>query len=119
MLLYILLLVVVMAGISVLILKVTFRMISTLGHKYIEKTHKSAEFIMETGQVPPFWFKREITLPVLGKLICLRRIRKLISYFKNSTIAGEEGTRALIVSKLTRIHNDWTDLEWDDLSPRP
>lgn len=119
MFLYIILVIFVMAASAVIIMKMTFWMISNLGHKYIEMTHKSAEYIINTGAVPPFWFKnkRSKENPFMAKLRCLKKTRKLIDYFKNNTISGDETTREIIVSKLTEIYNQWTEKEWEELKP--
>lgn len=108
-----------MAGMAVVIMKMSFWMISKLGHKYIEMTHRSAEYIINTGTVPPFWYKngKPKGTPIFEKLKCLKKTRKLIEYFKNSTVSGDETSREIIVSKLTEIYNQWTDKEWEELKP--
>ncbi len=119
MLFYLILLVAVMAGSAVFITKFTMWTISKLGHKYIEMTHRSAEFIVNTGAVPPFWYdgKRAYPFPLWQKMRCLKRLKKLISYFENSTVAGDEKTRKLVASRLIDAYNVWVEKEWEELLP--
>ena len=117
---YIVLIIVLMAATSVFIMKTTFWMVSRLGHGFIEETHKSAEFIINTGKLPPFWYKKKISLPpLLDKYRCMKKMKKIISYFEKSQIAGDEYSRSVIAGKLTEIYNEWTDLDWDKDRPLP
>ena len=120
MLIYILLIVAVMALMAVFITKMTLWMIYRLGHKFIEMTHRGAEFIINTGLVPPFWpenGKKLIKAPFYLKYRALKRLRKTISYFKTNTVAGDDESRMIIVKKLTEIHNEWTEREWSEITP--
>jgi len=116
---YIILIIALMALMSVLITKMSLWMISRLGHRYIETTHRSAEFIMNTRAVPPFWLKKREPLrsPLYLKYRSLRSLKKIIRYFTTSTVAGDEESRRLIVTGLTEIYNEWTDREWEDMAP--
>ncbi len=119
MLLSILFIIALMALMAVVITKMTLWMISNLGHKYIEKTHRGAEFIINTRQVPPFWIARKglIRSPLYRKYRALKNLKKIISYFRTNTVAGDEESRMLIVKRLTEIYNEWTDREWEEMAP--
>ncbi len=124
MLVYILLLLIVMVVGSILFLRGTLYMIAKLGSRYFERIHRSAQFITETGKVPPNWYiaaagktRFEKARNSYHKMRSLWRLRHLIKHFQRSDSVSDEETRHLIVDKLVDIYNQWIDLSWEEMNP--
>ena len=123
-LLYLLLAVVLMAGLSVFLTRMTVQMMGKLGGETIHKLHESAEFILNTGKVPPFWrekterrLKKALSEKVSSSRIAklerpvrrryLRQMKKLLQFAENSSTVSDEETREILTAGLKKARKTW------------
>ena len=129
MLVQLIIIVAIMIIASVLLTKGTVRLMGRFGGDTIHKLHKSAEFIIDTHKVPPFW--REVLEKRLSRLQrkgdekvlrnaktaarrrCLGQLKKLITYFQKSSTITDEEAREIVLSELNAAYEEWLDMDWD------
>jgi hypothetical protein len=86
----------------------------------VEKKHKDAEAILSTGTVPPRWIKLGIASYMGGdilKLIAIRRLDKIIKYFKHSPMVESDNARQILIERLQSIQDSWCKMEWKKMYP--
>jgi hypothetical protein len=85
----------------------------------VGKKHDAIEWILQTGEVPPLWFKAIISrnkgkkavpyepceIKMSGKYI--RNLRKLINYMKITSMVENETERKNIIEQLENVRNEW------------
>jgi len=88
---------------------------------------REAEIIVE-GRIPKKWviqINRRLALNRLtsifrknptGTELALRKIDKLIRFFKNSQFFEDEDARTLLLSQLQDTHKRWSNMTWEELS---
>ena len=91
-------------GIMMIILFILIKYYSILMFQLlVERKHRDAEYLIETGLVPFEW-KRNIILRdggnYLSKKYVLRRLNTLIIYFKGSPLVDSEESRTILLNKL-------------------
>jgi hypothetical protein len=131
--LYMLLIVALMAVFSVILTRMTVKIMGKLGGEAIYKLHESAEFVSNTGLVPPFWrdkAERRLMrvragggadgnihrLEDAARRRYLRQLRKLIHYAKNSSTIADEETRDTLVGRLRGTMTNWKTMSWKDMT---
>jgi hypothetical protein len=88
---------------------------------------REAEIIVEGG-IPEKWvvqINRRLAMNWLisifrqnptGTELALRKIDKLIRFFKNSQFFEDEDARTLLLSQLQDTHKRWSNMTWEELS---
>ena len=86
----------------------------------VESKHRDAEMILHAGIAPPDWGKKGIARfghSGLSKTIAMRKMRKIIRYFRHTPIVEDEGSRELLVNRLQEIRESWKNMEWKEIYP--
>ena len=132
---YLILYVVVISCMFVFFTKFMVYFMGKFGGETINKIHRSAEFIINTKKVPPWWvacFKKGFEkadrkidggqkLEAYKKSVkrkCLKQLLKLIKHFKRTSLVEDEEARELVLEGLTGAYEEWKDLSWDDISSK-
>jgi len=126
------LIVVIMIVASVLLTKGTVRLMGRFGGETVHKLHKSAELIVDTHKVPPFWSepleKRFSRLRERGaetalrsakaaaRIRCLKQLQKVIAFFRRSSTVVDEEAREIILSELGAAYEEWLGMDWDRMT---
>ena len=86
-------------GIMMIILFISIKYYSFLMFQLlVERKHRDAEYLIETGLIPFEWKRKKIIRyggNYLRKKYVLRRIKKLIMYFKRSPLVDSEESRTI------------------------
>lgn len=101
-------------GIMMIILFILIKYYSFLMFQLlVERKHRDAEYLIETGLIP-FELKRKKIIRYGGnylrKKYVLRRIKKLIMYFKRSPLVDSEESRTILLNKLQAILSEWSNI---------
>lgn len=117
------------------IFTLSFRYTATLAGriaaKNIEKTHKTAEYIISTKMPPEDWlekWKKKIKsvknssgdskkidrLKLEARDSSLKKLTSLIKYFENSNLIEDEETRKIIIEELIGVGRFWKE-NWDEI----
>ena len=86
----------------------------------VEYRHRDSEVIVESGLVPPWWQRSLIVRlgsPRLAKRYALRRISRLVKYFKHTPLTDTEDTRAIVVGSLQDVRSQWRERSWEEIFP--
>ena len=101
-------------GIMMIILFLSIKFYSFLMFQLlVEKKHRDAEYLIETGLIPFEWKRKKIIRyggNYLRKKYVLRRIKKLIMYFKRSPLVDSEESRTILLNKLRAILSEWSNI---------
>jgi hypothetical protein len=104
---------------SVFLTHLSFYLLNCYGMKKIDQMHRSAQFISEVSKVPPFWFSEAQRLnprrASINRLSSLRRLKRLLHYYKHSTLVSDEETRYIIQKELTQVYNRWLSMNWNEM----
>lgn len=85
----------------------------------IEKHHRNADFVINTGKVPPEWTRGVICRLFgrhIGKSIVVGRLRRIVRYFRFTPMVGDDETRTVILKKLEEIRVQWASSDWSDIT---
>jgi len=88
--------------------------------RLVEKKHRAAEVILNTGIAPHKWGEKGLTRVLnrsLSKFIVVWKLERIISYFQHTPLVEDEDTRELLLSKLRKIRDDWKRKEWKEIYP--
>ena len=133
MFLYMLLIVVVMGGFIVLLIRVVVKTTERLGSGVIFHQQQSAEFVSNTGLVPPIWrekVERRLVrardqgesetsisrLEAAARRRYIRQSRKLIHFTSNSSTIANEEIREILVGKLRKTMTNWKSRSWAEIT---
>lgn len=86
----------------------------------IDWKHRAAESILDSGLAPPNWKKKifmRLGSSALAKYLALKKLSKLIRYFKHSPLVEDDEARDTIVSRLTEISDQWKEKSWENICP--
>jgi len=100
---------------------------------YVESRNRAAEAIADTGRPPEFWtHKPKLRIARLrsspeglakarraeerAKRMCLRKISKLMAYFKSTTLVEDEATRKILLDELQRAYDSWEKKNWEEIA---
>ena len=101
-------------GIMMIILFISIKYYSFLMFQLlVERKHRDAEYLIETGLIPFEWKRKKIIRyggNYLRKKYVLRRIKKLIMYFKRSPLVDSEESRTILLNKLQAILSEWSNI---------
>ena len=101
-------------GIMMIILFISIKYYSFLMFQLlVERKHRDAEYLIETGLIPFEWKRKKIIRyggNYLRKKYVLRRIKKLIMYFKRSPLVDSEESRTILLNKLRAILSEWSNI---------
>ena len=101
-------------GIMMIILFISIKYYSFLMFQLlVERKHRDAEYLIETGLIPFEWKRKKIIRyggNYLRKKYVLRRIKKLIMYFKRSSLVDSEESRTILLNKLQAILSEWSNI---------
>ncbi len=101
-------------GIMMIILFISIKYYSFLMFQFlVERKHRDAEYLIETGLIPFEWKRKKIIRyggNYLRKKYVLRRIKKLIMYFKRSPLVDSEESRTILLNKLQAILSEWSNI---------
>jgi hypothetical protein len=115
--LWILLLLLVMLGFTMLFRAAVGRMGQVVG-KATYQRHTSAEEIVSSGRVPASWRGARPGPPYAddARRVYLRRLDDLIRYFGKAPVFDTEETRQLLLGQLRAARERWERGEWQDPS---
>lgn len=98
----------VFVALFTLLFRATTRTIGQRVGEWVDRRHRAAEAIIETGRPPREWID---ALPPgggeRGRRRLLRELRKLAKYFEHSPLVDTEETRRVLVDQLKEIGNKW------------
>ncbi|MBT3272660.1 MAG: hypothetical protein HN368_05870 [Spirochaetales bacterium] len=118
---YIALTVVLISALMVILTRLMAKMMGKLGGQTFQRLYESAEFITETGRVPPFWTeklrsKRRHQAEHSSKKKCMRQMKKLIQFASNTSTVADEETRQILIRALTRVEREWAEMSWNEMT---
>ena len=101
-------------GIMMIILFISIKYYSFLMFQLlVERKHRDAEYLIETGLIPFEWKRKKIIRyggNYLRKKYVLRRLKKLIMYFKRSPLVDSEESRTILLNKLQAILSECSNI---------
>lgn len=116
----------------IVILRVAVLLMGKIASKYVERRHRAAEAIINTGKVPKDWtyeLERKI-IPVKrnsgesrkilemekrAKDIALKRVDHLIDYFETSPFVKDKESREILLGELQKIRGLWEEKNWEEI----
>jgi hypothetical protein len=116
----------------VLIMRLLIWWTTSTVKNYVESRNRAAEAIADTGRPPDFWtHKLKLRIERLrsspeglakarrveerAKRICLRKVSKLMAYFKSTTLVEDEETRKILLDELQRAYDSWEKKNWEEM----
>ncbi|MBM4460356.1 MAG: hypothetical protein FJ011_21770 [Chloroflexi bacterium] len=87
--------------------------------RFVGRTHRWIEEIMETGEAPAAWRSRQTRLPAIARQFLrrsepeqaqasyLRRLDGLIAYTERSPLMGDAETKEVVLERLDEVYDDW------------
>ncbi len=110
----------VFVALFTLLFRATTRAIGQRVGEWVDRRHRAAEAILETGRPPREWID---ALPPGGEerrtRRLLRELRKLEKYFEHSPLVDTEETRRTLVAELKEIGEKWKATSAADLLAGP
>ena len=111
----------VFIGSFVLLIVLSSRLMGRVAGKAINNTHRAAQFILETGKIPPVWMKsltrnltgRPISEAIDGRngerarALLLRRLDRLTVHFEHSNVFEDPEARELLLMGLRNARDEW------------
>jgi hypothetical protein len=79
----------------------------------VDRRHREAEWIVETGRLPPAWVGRGAT----DRSRSLRKLTSLIAYMRRTTLVEDEESRRQLVERLTEFQSRVRTADWPDIAP--
>ena len=86
--------------------------------RMVDRKHMAAELIVQSGAVPPRWYRRFPQWKVassVAKWRVMLRLRSIIQYFRVTTLIEDEATRTSIVEELVAVRDRWKQLHWHEI----
>ena len=86
----------------------------------VEDKHRDGEMIGQTRLAPPSWRSSllvRLATPRMRRRYALRRIDRLIGYFRTTSMVDSEATRTLIVDELAGVRDEWRSMTWEEICP--
>jgi len=84
----------------------------------VERKHRDAEAIINTGNAPPDWGNRGLTrlgMDSISKVLAMRRLSRIISYIQHSPFVEDEDSRKILMDKLNEIRERWESMQWYEI----
>ncbi len=110
----------VFVALFTLLFRATTRTIGQRVGEWVDRRHRAAEAIIETGRPPREWIE---ALPPRGeerrRRRLLRELAKLAKYFEHSPLVDSEETRRVLVDQLEEIRDKWKAAPAADLLTVP
>ena len=87
--------------------------------RFVGRTHRWIEEIMDTGEAPAAWQSHRPRLPAAARRFLrrsepeqaqasyLRRLDGLIAYTERSPLMGDAETKEVVLQRLDEIYDDW------------
>lgn len=87
--------------------------------RFVGRTHRWIEEIMDTGEAPAAWQSHQPRLPAVARRFLrrsepeqaqasyLRRLDGLIAYTERSPLMGDAETKEVVLQRLDEIYDDW------------
>jgi hypothetical protein len=121
-----------MAVLAALLTRLTAALVGGFGGRTIHNLMSDAECIVEHRAVPPDWrAKLERKLRGLrpdgadprtqarhrerARRACLRRLGRLITFARKSSVVTDEETRQILVSELVEVNGEWRSRGWEGM----
>jgi len=89
--------------------KVFAWMMGRLAGGKVRECHETAEYIIETGRVPPRWLAKSAKSLWWDQRNPDEKLDALISHFEQSSLVADEATRELLLSGLKKARNHWDE----------
>lgn len=84
----------------------------------LERRQRDADFVLYTGRVPPTWIKGKPQgsfAVAIARLRVLRRLARVIDYFKHTPLVASEQEREALVEQLREVRGHWKDAPWEEI----
>ncbi len=84
----------------------------------LERRQRDADFVLYTGRVPPTWVKGKPTgrlAVALARRRVMRRLARVIDYFKHTPLVASEAERETIVRQLGEARSRWKSSSWQEI----
>ncbi len=96
---------------------------NTLTDRLVGSKHRAAEYIVNTGKVPPAWLGRRYRADqapdpqreAAARNDVLRRLDALIVHFGHSAMVEDEETRDVLLGELYRARTAWQTRPWREI----
>jgi hypothetical protein len=119
--------------VAALLTKGTVALTGRLGGQRVSRVLADAEYIIEHTAVPPAWrdelakkhaglrpgcsdASRKERHQALAKRACLRRLDKLITFSRKTSVVADEEAREILVSELVRVDEEWRSRSWEEMT---
>jgi hypothetical protein len=123
----------VIAVLAALLTRGTAALVGRFGGQTIHNLMSDAEYIVERRVVPPDWrTKLERKLRGLrpdgtdprtqarhrerARRTCLRRLDRLITFARKSSVVADEETRGILVAELVEVDAEWRSRGWEGIA---
>ena len=108
----------VVVGLAFLMLRFAENMVG----RTVGGNSEDAEQILATGCVPEAWLvdfrgKRPRVRRGMNKAKAMRRLRKLIRYYRGTPVVPDERSRAQTISSLRQTLDRWRGAPWSEILP--
>lgn len=106
-------------GVLVL-LRITYAIVTKSIGSYIERKHRAMEHILDTRRPPPQWLSHQPKPAAAAKAACLKRLDRLLRYTRGSALVADEQTRTELTDAMHAIRSEWNQADWglDASDPR-
>ena len=120
-----LLIILAITAIFILLLRLIYAYlmkIADVAGSSFQKKLQNANFIAQTGMVPPEWAKRvnhkqSRTKGRLAKLRVRRKLSRTIAYFRHTSLVQDEQTRQELLRQLRSAQQNWRNKQWPEIAP--
>lgn len=89
--------------------------------RLVERKHVAAEYIAQTGGVPPGWnrwWTRFAAAKPIARIYARRKLKQIIAYFGRTPLVDDDDTRRYITGQLEQVGESWKTLSWDEMIDR-
>jgi hypothetical protein len=98
----------VFVAVFTLLFRATTRTIGQRVGEWVDRRHRAAEQILETGRPPQAWLEGlPPSSPERARRRLLRELRRLQKYFERSPLVDTEETRHVLVGQLKEVGDKW------------
>jgi len=120
----------------VLILRLAVILMGRVTGRYVNEKHRAAETIVNTEKVPKLWSdklekkissvskysgrsKKVLRMKKRAKTVILKKMDRLIDYFKDSPLVQDKETRKILLDKLLGARRLWEEKDWEEIIISP
>lgn len=122
--------IVAMSVVATLLTRGTVALMGRFGGEAMQRTMRDTEYVVEHHAVPPAW-KSEIERRFRGLAAectdaalaekhraravreCHRRLDRLLTFAKKSSIVADEETRGILIAELAQVRGEWRGRGWE------